>query len=129
MSVVYLKPNDLSKFSRWTDYNGMFFDIWYENSKIIYLSPKNSDIIPSEIKEFLNVWKNKIKKENNDYQEMYSVKSAMIEFIYKDELYILMPYSLDIDYDSLLEKYQSQIRNDLHKKLGIEYSRYKGFLD
>ena len=60
---------------------------------------------------------------------MYSVKSAMIEFIYKDNVYAIMSYSLDIDYDSLLEKYQDLLRKDLLEKLDIVYSRYKSFLD
>ena len=77
------------------------------------------------------------------YKEMYPVKLAKIDFIYKDVIYRIYPTTIkatyksdfmsdepyDVSWDSLFETYQREIRDDMKNELGIIYSRYTGFLD
>lgn len=78
-----------------------------------------------------------------DYVELYSVKLASIEFIYNDVVYAIYPKTVkatymtdfmrneeyEVEWDSLFETYQREIRDDMEKELGVKHSRYWGFLD
>ena len=68
---------------------------------------------------------------------------AKIEFIYQDIVYCILPISIsstykssfmsdkeyDVSWDSLFEKYEKEIRDDLKKELNVNHSRYFGMLD
>ena len=99
--------------------------------------------IPKELKLFLDNWNQKILEYKETYVELYPVKLAHIEFIYKDVIYSLYPSNVsatymstfmsdepyEVSWDSLFETYQREIRDDMEKELGISHSRYFGFLD
>ena len=140
MKVLYSKPNNCAKYIKWSDNNGIH-DIWYE--KVTYIFDYKNMDLPNELLEFLDKWKNKILEYKKSYIEMYPVKLAHIEFIYKDVVYGIYPATVSATYttnfmsdheyetswDSLFECYQREIRDEMRKELGVEYSRYIGFLD
>ena len=140
MKVLYKNPNDFTKYTRWSDNDGIH-DIWYE--KVTYVFDYKNMDLPSEMVEFLDKWNNKILEYKKSYVEMYPVKLAHIEFIYKDVVYAIYPSTVSATYttdfmsdeeyeaswDSLFESYQREIRNEMEKELGVKYSRYIGFLD
>ena len=141
MNVIYVKPNeDDYIYTRWFDENGTF-DIWYESQTSLFRYEKSN--IPTELKEFLDKWSLKFSELKKTYVELYPVKLAKIEFIYKDVIYSLYPSNVkatyktnfmsdeeyEVSWDSLFELYQRDIRNDLKKELGVIYSRYWGMLD
>jgi len=140
MKVIYEEPNDKVKYNKWYDDNGSF-DIWYEDT--INLIDYKSKDVPLELKEFLDKWNNKINEHKKIYKEEYPVKMAKIEFIYNDIVYVIYPVCVsatyksnfmsdkeyDVSFDSLFEKYEKEIREDLEKELGVKYSRYWGMLD
>ena len=96
-----------------------------------------------KLKTFLEKWTEKIKEYKKTYVEMYPVKLAEIKFIYQDIVYSINPYTVsatymtnflrneyyEVEWDSLFETYQREIRDDLKKELGVKYSKYIGFLD
>lgn len=140
MKVIYKDPNDNIKYTRWFDDDGVH-NIWYtESTKIYYYEEMD---LPEELKLFLAKWNEKILKYKETYKELYPVKLAHIEFIYKDVLYSLYPLAVSASYetsfmsdepytvswDSLFETYQREIRDDLKKELNVIHSRYYGFLD
>ncbi len=140
MKVVYELPKDLSNYRRWFDNNGTF-DIWYEEETMIFDYKKMQ--LPQELVLFLDKWCEKMAGYKEAYVELYPVKLAHIEFIYKDFVYIIYPTTIgatyrtnflsdeyyDVSWDSLFETYQREIRDDMKKELGIIHSRYYGFLD
>lgn len=140
MKVVYKEPKDGNHYNRWFDNNGTF-DIWYSDVTMLY-NYQNLDI-PKELKLFLDNWNQKILEYKETYVELYPVKLAHIEFIYKDVIYSLYPSNVsatymstfmsdepyEVSWDSLFETYQREIRDDMEKELGISHSRYFGFLD
>jgi len=140
MKVLYEKPDNIM-YNRWFDDTGSF-DIWYLKTTTIPSNFNNLDI-PDELKEFLNKWCLKIEEYKKNYIELYPVKLAHIEFIYKDVIYNIEPETInatykssfmsdeeyDVSWDSLFEKYEKEIRDDLKKSLGVIHSRYYGFLD
>ena len=141
MEVVYNKPeNNEFEYNRWFDENGTF-DIWYKKAISLY-NYKNMNI-SKELKLFLDKWSSKIIECKKTYVEQYPVKLAHIEFIYQDVVYAIYPenvsatYTTDfmsdeeyeVSWDSLLEEYQRDIRDDLEKELGVKYSRYWGMID
>ena len=139
MKVLYKDPND-SNYTKWFDWEKTY-DIWYKDITRIY-NFENKDL-PEELKEFLRKWTDKIQEYMKSYKEMYPVKLAKIEFIYKDVIYSIYPTTIkatyksdfmsdepyDVSWDSLFETYQREIRDDMKKELGIIHSRYTGFLD
>lgn len=140
MKVIYKDPKDKIKYKKWFDNSGSY-DIWYKDSTRIF-EYKDMDI-PEELKQFLDMWSNKILKYMETYIERYPVKLAHIEFIYKDVVYTIYPPTIkatykstfmsdepyDVSWDSLFEEYQKEIRDDLEKILNVKHSRYIGFLD
>ena len=141
MKVIYSKPvNNETAYKRWFDNNGTF-DIWYKKAVSLY-NYQNMNI-PNELKLFLDKWNNKILEYKKTYIEQYPVKLAHIEFIYQDVVYAIYPANVSATYttdfmsdeeyeaswDSLLEEYQRDIRDDLEKELGVEHSKYWGMLD
>ena len=140
MKILYNDPNDNIKYARWFDNNGTF-DIWYEKTTSLY--DYNNLDIPKELKLFLDKWNEKILKYKETYVEMYPVKLAHIEFIYKDVVYAIYPINLsatyttdfmsdeeyEVSWDSLFEEFEREIRDDLAKELGVKHSRYWGMLD
>jgi len=141
MKVLYNKPeNNNFEYKRWFDNNGNF-DIWYKDSISLY-DYQNLDI-PNELKVFLDKWNKKILEYKESFIEQYPVKLAHIEFIYDDVVYAIYPMNVsatyttsfmsdkeyEVSWDSLFEEYQSEIRDDLEKKLGVKHSRYWGMLD
>ena len=141
MNVIYVKPNeDEDIYYRWFDENGTF-DIWYERPTMLFNYEELN--LPIELKEFLDKWSLKFSELKKNYVELYPVKLAKIEFIYKDVIYSLYPSSVkatyktnfmsdeeyEVSWDSLFELYQRDIRNDLKEELGVIHSRYWGMLD
>lgn len=141
MKVIYNKPNnDNFEYKRWYDNNG-YFDIWYKDVISLYDYQKLD--IPNELKLFLDKWNKKILESKETFIEQYSVKLAHIEFIYNDVVYAIYPMNVsasyktdfmsdeeyEVSWDSLLEEYQREIRNDLEKELEVKHSRYFGMLD
>lgn len=141
MKVIYNKPNnDDFEYKRWYDNNG-YFDIWYKDVISLYDYQKLD--IPNELKLFLDKWNKKILESKETFIEQYSVKLAHIEFIYNDVVYAIYPMNVsasyktdfmsdeeyEVSWDSLLEEYQREIRNDLEKELEVKHSRYFGMLD
>ena len=141
MKVIYKEPTkDKIKYNRWFDENGKF-DIWYKDVIRLY-NYQNLDI-PGELKLFLDKWNKKILEYKETYIEMYPVKLAHIEFIYKEVVYSIYPMNVsasyktdfmsdeeyEVSWDSLFEEYQREIRKDLETELGVKHSRYWGMLD
>ena len=139
MKVVYKNPND-SLYKKWFDNDGTF-DIWYKDTTMIF--DYQSEDIPVELKLFLHKWSKKIQEYKKDFVELYPVKLAHIEFIYKDVVYAIYPKTVSATYktsflrneeyeaswDALFEEYQREIRDDLKQQLNVERSRYFGMLD
>ena len=141
MKVIYTKPKDDNfEYKRWFDNNGTF-DIWYKD--VVSLYDYQYLDIPNELKLFLDKWNKKILESKETFIEQYSVKLAHIEFIYNDVVYAIYPMNVsasyktdfmsdeeyEVSWDSLLEEYQREIRNDLEKELEVKHSRYFGMLD
>ena len=140
MKIFYEKPDNILA-NKWYDDNGSF-DIWYLRVTNIY-SNYNEMELPIELVEFLNKWCKKIDEYRKTYKELYPVKLAHIEFIYKDIIYNITPSTIkatykssfmsdeeyDVSWDSLFESYEKEIRDDMKESLGIVHSRYFGFLD
>ncbi len=140
MKVFYEEPKDNRHYYKWMDNDGVH-NIWYENTTIV-INYKDMDI-PTELRDFLDKWNKKILEYKEEYIEMYPVKLAKIEFIYKDVVYAIYPKTVSATYmtdflrdepyeaswDSLFESYQREIRDDLEGSLGVIYSHYIGFLD
>ena len=92
---------------------------------------------------FLDKWNKKILEYKESFIEQYPVKLAHMEFIYDDVVYTIYPMNVsatyttsfmsdkeyEVSWDSLFEEYQSEIRDDLEKKLGVKHSRYWGMLN
>lgn len=141
MKVVYIKPSANLFFKQWKDDSGIY-DIWYKNETEI-TNYKKMDDLPLELVSFLDKWTNKINEYKETYREEYPIKMAKIEFIYKEVVYRIVPTTInavyqtdfmsdsfyDISWDSLFEKYEKEIREDLKKELGVIHSRYFGYLD
>ena len=139
MKVIYKQPSETHAYYRWFDNNGTF-DIWYKKTTPI-VDYKNMDI-PLELKNFLNQWTIKIAQYKESYRELYPVKLAKIEFIYKDMIYTIFPTTInatytttfmsdtpyEVSWDSLFETYELDIRKDMENELNIKHSRYSGFL-
>lgn len=140
MKVLYNDPKNSLKYNKWFDENGKY-DIWYESATMLFNYKEEN--IPIELINFLDKWKDKINEYRKTYRELYPVKLAHIEFIYKDVLYSIYPTTIgatykssfmsdkeyDVSWDSLFEVYEREIRDDLEKELGVKHSRYYGFLD
>lgn len=138
MRVIYKDPKD-NNYHKWVVDDSS--TVWYEDTTS--LEDYNNKDIPVELKTFLDRWNNKINEYKKVYKEEYPVKLAKIEFIYKDFIYVIYPMSVsaiyksnfmsdseyDVSWDSLFEKYEKEIREDLNKELGVKYSRYFGMLD
>ena len=133
MKVIYEELDDI-KYNKWSVDDSV--TIWYERTT----SLENYKIkdIPNELKTFLDKWNDKINEYKKLYKEEYPVKLAKIEFIYKDIIYVMYPMDVsavyksnflsdseyDVSWDSIFEKYEKDIREDLNKELGVKYSRY-----
>lgn len=140
MKVYYTEPKDNKRYLKWFDNNGKY-DIWYEEATMLF--DYNEADIPLELKNFLDKWSKKIEEYKENYVELYPVKLAHIEFIYNDVVYSIYPNTVkatymtsflsdkeyEVEWDSLFETYQREIRDDMEKELGVKYSRYWGFLD
>ena len=138
--ILYSMPDDVTLYKRWYDNNDTY-DIWYKDEVRLY-DYQNLNI-PNELKLFLDKWNNKINEYKKTYKEQYPVKLSCIEFIYKDEVYVLYPLNVscyyksnfmseeeyEVSWDSLFEEYEREIRDDLEKELGVIHSRYQGMLD
>ena len=139
MKVLYNNPND-PKYYQWMDNNGIH-DIWYLDKTNIYDYRKCD--LPNELITLLDKWNEKMINLRETFEEGYPVKSARIEFIYRDYIYSIFPYTISamtksifkanegfiLPWDALFEAYQKDIRDDLEKELGVKYSKYIGFLD
>ena len=139
MKVLYEDPKN-DEYTRWFDNDGVH-DVWYKTIVSIY-HPIEEEI-PEELRAFLAKWTEKIKEYKETYIERYPVKLAHIEFIYKDVVYRIDPLTIkatymstfmsdepyEVEWDSLFEEYQREIRDDLRDTLGVTLSRYIGFLD
>ena len=141
MKVIYTKPVENEfEYNRWFDDKGSV-DIWYKDVVMLY-NYQNLDI-PEELKKFINKWNDKILEYKKTYRELYPVKLAHIQFIYKEVVYSLYPMNVsasyttnfmsdedyEVSWDSLFEYYEHEIRDDLEKELGVIHSRYWGMLD
>ena len=141
MKVTYIEPEcENFEYKRWFDNNGSF-DIWYKCATSLY-DYQNMNI-PNELKRFLDKWNDKFLNYKETFIEQYPVKLAHIEFIYKDVVYAIYPMNIsasyktgfmsdeeyEVEWDSLFEAYQREIREDLEKELGVKHSRYWGMLD
>lgn len=136
MKVLYDNPNN-DKYYKWIDDNGVH-DIWYEDLTRIYSNYNEMDI-PQELKDFLGKWDDLMQNYKKNFVEMYPVKLAKILFIYNDCAYCIFPTTIsateisifgkEVEWDSLFEAYQKDIRDDLRNSLGVTYTRYIGFLD
>lgn len=140
MKVYYTEPKDNKHYLKWFDNNGKF-DIWYEKATMLF--DYNEKDIPLELKNFLDKWSKKIEEYKESYVELCPVKLAHIEFIYNDVVYAIYPKTIkatymssfmsdeeyEVEWDSLFETYQREIRDDMEKELDVKYSRYWGFLD
>ena len=138
--ILYSKPDDVTLYKRWYDNNDTY-DIWYKDEVRLY-DYQNLNIT-NELKLFLDKWNNKINEYKKTYIEQYPVKLARIEFIYKEEVYVLSPMNVscfymsnfmseeeyEVSWDSLFEVYEKEIRDDLETELGVIHSRYFGMLD
>lgn len=140
MSIYYTKEanTDAILYCWHEDYN--YLDIWYD--RVISIAPSCEDI-PAPLAEFVERWKENIREYMKSYRERSPVKMAKIEFIYEDEVYAILPTTIGavyestfmsdtpytVSWDSLLEEYQSQIREDFARTLGVTHSRYSGYLD
>ena len=121
--------------------NVVTFDIWYKDVVSLY-DYQNLDIL-NQLKLFLDKWNKNMLEYKKTFIEQYSVKLAHIEFIYNDVVYAIYPMNVsasyktdfmsdeeyEVSWDSLLEEYQREIRNDLEKELEVKHSRYFGMLD
>lgn len=121
MKVFYSEPKDSENYNVWFDHTGIL-DIWYEDTTSLD-GYENKDI-PLELKTFLNGWSVKLEKASKRHKDKNIITEAIIEFIYKDNIYSLTPSSLNITSNSLLDKYQMKIRDELEEKLNVVYSRY-----
>ena len=143
MKIYFEKPKNDLKFScfRPTTF-GESWEIWYEWEKVKYLGFKKNDI-PEELNAFLEKWTKKMQEYKKTFCELYPVKNASIMFLYKDQVYKLLPTAVGATYqsdfltgemhecswDAFFEEYQREIRDDMKKELGIIYSSYYGMLD
>lgn len=139
MQVFYEDPHDGSMY-KWMDDEGVH-DIWYRDVTMLF-HYKEEDI-PAELSAFLDRWTEKIAEYMKDYRELYPVKLAKIQFIYRDVVYAIYPttvgatYETDfmsdtpytVSWDSLFECYEKEIRDALRDELGVIHSKYIGFLD
>lgn len=139
MKVLYEDPKN-EEYTRWFDNDGVH-DVWYKTIVSIYRPIEEE--IPEELRAFLAKWTEKIKEYKETFIERYPVKLAHIEFIYKDVAYRIDPLTIkatymstfmrdepyEVEWDSLFEEYQREIRDDLRDTLGVTLSRYIGFLD
>ena len=141
MKVIYTKPVENEfEYNQWFDDKGSV-DIWYKDVVMLYNYQKLD--IPDELKKFIDKWNNKILEYKKTYRELYPVKLAHIQFIYKEVVYSLYPMNVsasyttnfmsdedyEVSWDSLFEYYEHEIRDDLEKELGVIHSRYWGMLD
>ncbi len=140
MKVIYEDPKDRVHYCRWRE-GDTAFDIWYERA--IPIRRADDPKIPAELQAFLQKWCDRIEQYKKTYREAYPVKMAKVEFIYKDEVYAILPpavsasYETDfmsdtpylVSWDSLLEAYEGELRADLRESLGVARSRYFGMLD
>ena len=121
MKVTYVEPKDSEKYNVWFDHTGIL-DIWYEDTTGLD-GYKDMDI-PLELKEFLGKWKDKLETYSKKHKDKNDITESRIEFIYKDIIYSLIPSSLGFTSNSLLDKYQMKIREELEEQLNVIYSRY-----
>lgn len=129
MAILRKDPNDFWGYRRWCN-NGIYYDIWFKSSDVIIVGWNyHNDNLPQEICRFLNKWNKIMAERKKNFREMYPVKNAKIEFIFKEEVYRLLPCSVGAEEESFFEDNQRDIRDDLEKTLGIDYSRYFGMLD
>ena len=143
MKIYFEQPKDSIKYSCFRATTvGEDWAIWYEWEKVKYLAKKPQDI-PDELRAFLEKWTKKMQVYKETFCELYPVKNAAIMFLYKDQVYKLFPSAVgatyesdfltgemhEYDWDAFLEEYQREIRDDMKKELGIEYSAYYGVLD
>jgi len=143
MKIYFEKPTDSSHYSCFRATTvGEAWEIWYEWEKVKYLSQKPQDI-PDELRAFLEKWTKKMQVYKESFRELYPVKNAKITFLYKEQVYYLYPSAVgatyesdfltgemhEYDWDAFFEEYQREIRDDMKKELGIEYSAYYGMLD
>ena len=140
MKVIYEDPKDRIHYCCWCE-GDTAFDIWYERATPIYRADDSG--IPEELQAFLQKWCDRIEQYKKTYREIYPVKMAKVEFIYKDEVYAIFPTAVSASYetdfmsdtpytvswDSLFEEYEVEIRADLRESLGVTRSRYFGMLD
>lgn len=140
MEILFTKPDGIL-YKKWCD-DGGSYDMWYKNETHIY-SPEKANDIPDELRAFLIEWKEKIAEYKETYREQYPVKLAHIDFIYKNVVYKITPKTVgatyetdfmsdkpyEVEWDSLFETYEREIRDDLKTKLGVVHSKYNGFLD
>lgn len=140
MKVLYEEPTKAEGYTRWSE-EGVAYDLWYKKTTMIF-DPRMEGL-PEKLVSFLLKWGEKIKEYKKTYREAYPAKLAKIEFIYEGVFYTLYPaavgatYETDfmsdkpytVSWDSLFECYEKEIRDDMKATLGIERSRYFGFLD
>lgn len=141
MKIFYQKPKDSIKYSCFRgSYNE--WEVWYEWEKVVYIGNQKENI-PDELRAFIEKWTGKIQEYKKTFREMYPVKNAEIVFVYKEQVYYLYPMAVGATYqsdfltgemheygwDALFEEYQREIRDDMKKELGVEYSAYYGMLD
>ena len=105
----------------WFDHTGIL-DIWYEDTTSLD-DYKDKDI-PLELKEFLDKWSAELETYSKKHKDKNDITESRIEFIYKDVIYSLIPSSLGFTSNSLLDKYQMKIRDELEEQLNVIYSRY-----
>ena len=130
MKVFYTEPSDDTNYKIWFDHIGIH-DIWYENStKIVDYENMN---IPEELQKLLNKWKKKFSKYEKAYLISHKIKDNAIEFIYNDYVYSIYGDTFENNdislYNTMLDHFQMQIRDDLKKTLGVIYTRYWGSFD
>ena len=121
MKVTYVEPKDSENYNVWFDHNGIL-DIWYDETTSLDCY-KDKDI-PLELKEFLDKWSVKLNASSKKHKDKNIITESKIEFIYKDVIYSLIPSSFGITSNSLLDKYQMKIRDELEEYLNVIYSRY-----
>ncbi len=132
------------EYSRWSDYHGNSAPFFESDAELIHV---NSDLqsgysllsdkipLPPELSEVLFRIRDLLEDRLRFYQFDYPARGTHIDFLYGEEVYHLTPHSFGL-YDRLrenceefFEKHQREIRNLLEERLGVQYSRYNGFLD
>jgi hypothetical protein len=139
------KVNIIGSLYKWNDYYGNTLDIWhdsevriYENYETYKYGYDNTIVVPDELKKCLDIIRKYLWDKKDQFQFKYYARDTRIEFIYKDEVYRITPNTFGFRFDledfyclgdAHFEAERNEIMKILKETLGIEHTRYLGYLD